>query len=264
MNSYYNHEQDFIVLFNQPEYSYLDGVLFQRNFMAKAYQVISPVLLVEESLKSCLLEKGAPVKGQKKFDSNSVFGFIESTLAPQHSLKHLICDDLGNPEYADYIGIGERLINFYVAKGGGTVSGLIVKTKLSASAMHDAIAQVEKNLFYLKNGLNDWSKAKKKWGKKYGQSSKSKNSDISRVRTSGSSLEQIEKDYNVALGDTNKDLAFYVVVNFLSKKQIVDQLIRLRDGKSALPQVYQLVWMIAQTISLCSEQGVKFFLVCQE
>jgi len=263
IQSYYNREQDFIVLFNKPEYSYLDGVLFQRNFIVKAHQVISPVIIGEKDLKNCLSEKGHLVNGQSHFDPNSIFGFIENKLAPQHSLNHLICDDFGNPEYADYIGIGDRSINFYVGKGK-SYPDPPARTSLSASSMHDAIAQVEKNLFYLTNGLEDWTKVKNKWKKLYRAGSQTVKVDIPRVRTAIDDLAQIQEAYNQVMVDTNKNLSFYVVVNFLSKVQFVKELNSLKDGKKAQPQVYQLVWMIAQTISLCNEQGVKFFLVCQD
>lgn len=109
------------------------------------------VLNTCEGLASVLGEKGHTT-GQEPWPKSTVFGVLEQDLLPDSlgAAATILCTDLGS-EIADFIGFNDEKVIFAHAKSKSVGR----PSKVSASALHEVVAQAMKSLRFLTLGNTD-------------------------------------------------------------------------------------------------------------
>ena len=104
LRNFLDHNDHFVVLFEDPALAYLFGTLYRDNAFAAGDETLLRHIKVNAGLVRATSEKGDFATLQAEFDANSVFGILASDIARDDAV--LVCDDLGD-EWADFIGINE-------------------------------------------------------------------------------------------------------------------------------------------------------------
>jgi hypothetical protein len=251
---YLDHENLFLVLFDDLNIAYLNGELFQDNVMRDGGALFLGHLISENALKSVTSEKGRFRTNQKAFAATSVFGQVESKIAVGDDI--LICDDLGD-EWADFIGINTKgappTITFYHAKHG--------KLSLGAGAFHISVSQAEKNLGRLAlpkaamdTKFDSWEKEPYKNNKKV--------TGIARLMRGGPKVD-IEQHLARLRNSPEVVKRVSIVTSSLSKKTVGDAFTDLKNGKRPTAHFVQLYWLLTSFFSACAEVGAVGYIICQ-
>jgi superfamily II DNA or RNA helicase len=146
LSTYLNNNDDmFTIALAEPDV-YYTAESFYRIDYAHAETRLAGLLTPVKALARATSEKGAKAKGKTQWDRSSVFGLIAASgtgglIAREFGVAELLlCDDLGK-EVADFVCVNfsDRKIAFIHAKHGKD-------HVVSASALHDVVAQALKNL----------------------------------------------------------------------------------------------------------------------
>ncbi|MFC3039452.1 hypothetical protein ACFOGI_04250 [Virgibacillus xinjiangensis] len=245
LQEYLNKNQSFIVTFSDMEIVYSNKKLFKDNKLLQNLDSFLEVLVPYDELTSITAEKGNTSKTSSKFEENTLFDFIESNIA--YDIDYLICDDLGN-EFADFISIlDSKKISYYHAKHGNS--------QLSASDFQIVIGQAIKNIGNMNMSPNDLKRKIERWGGKIS------GTNIPLIRK-GNSTEEVHVAFSKTQDSPNSMLEIFIVVNFLSKSRLEEELNKLKNGDSAQHQVIQILWLLSSFISTCKEMGIIVHITC--
>ena len=242
---YINKNQNFIVTFSEINYVYANKKLFKDAQLLGNLDTLLDVLEPYDSLSTINSEKGNYTPTSTEFDRNSLFSFIENTLAT--NVDYLFCDDLGN-EFADFISIrNSKSVCYYHAKNGNS--------NLSASDFHVVIGQALKNIGNMNMSTTDLDRKLLRW-----------NSNISgtniALKRIGDSIERGGQSLIKTLNSPNSFKEIYIVVNFLSKSALEEGLISLKNGHPCRNEIIQILWLLSSFISTCKELGIIARITC--
>jgi len=243
---YMNRRHQFILTFSPPNIIYYGRNLFRDSNLINNVTRLLDIFFQCKELLTTKSEKGKQRPSSKQFPRTSLFSFVENTLAMPE--EKLVCDDLGE-EWADYIGLRANSVVFYHAKHS--------RKGMSASAFHEVVSQAQKNLCRYTAANTEWSRKLAKWKKLYA------GTRIARLRR-GISVEDLLQSVNNVLEAPNSDKLVFLVVDFISKDRLSEEIRRIGKNRSgARPQVIQMLWLLSSLASMCMEFGVKLTIVCR-
>lgn len=253
LKKFIDEQNAFIVLFDQPQFAYLDGSLYQDDSMVNGGALFLGYLFGNADLAHVVEEKGAFTTAHTTFDSDSTFGTILSTVAPEDDV--MVCDDLGD-EWADFIGFrtdpSAPRITFYHAKHGDL--------SLGASPFHVSVGQAIKNLGNLSLPASSMPKKFRRWSRLYMNN---------RVRTNITrTCRGTPAGVQAAVGScrnaphTTKRVA--IVTSSLSKAAVRQAFLDIAAGAPADPYFVQLYWLLSSFFAACTEVGAFGCVICQE
>jgi hypothetical protein len=255
-----NEESAFILTFADSSYRYANGSIFHdRNLKGT----------VESFLRMFSSKIGIPInsekgvktrRDQKMFAEGTLFRFVEDTFIRDY--EAFICDDLGT-EFADHIGISEDKIAFFVEKH---------KNKcFSASALEEVVGQAQKNLgSYNFDGQQFETKISKIEKNYKFKDKKRKNTkgdtDILRIRTPNCDSSKVKRLWKIALNNPYLKKELFVVVDFISKKQLKSELKNLyskNPRQKNLNEAKAILWLLSSLASSCREMNIELKFICQ-
>lgn len=253
LKRFVDEQNAFIVLFDQPQFAYLDGSLYQDDSLVNGGTLFLGYLFGNAELAHVVEEKGAFTTAQNTFDNDSTFGTVLSTVAPEDDV--MVCDDLGE-EWADFIGFrtdpSEPRVTFYHAKHGDL--------SLGASPFHVSVGQAIKNLGNLSLPASTMPKKYRRWSRLYTNN---------RVRTSiprtcrGTPADtQAAVEFCRNAPHTTKRVA--IVTSSLSKAAVKQAFLDIANGASVDPYFVQLYWLLSSFFAACTEVGAFGCVICQE
>lgn len=250
---YLDHEDLFMVLFNDLALAYIDGSLYRDEALLSGGANFLRHLQTEPSLALATSEKGAFVNGQEVFGDASVFRAIVDHVARDADV--LMCDDLGD-EWADFIGITAfahpAVVSFYHAKHG--------RMSLSAAAFHDSVGQAIKNLGRMALPSEAMPAKYTFWETTYRGAGAV--TAIPRMIRGGGRLE-IEQKIQEIRGAPDLLKRVFIVTSSLSRAQVETSFIATAAGQPPSAHFVQLYWLLMSYFSACTEIGVIGYVVCQ-
>lgn len=251
--SWFREKNLFLVNFNEPDLVYFSGKLFKDSRLLGAIEGIEDVFMTHDKLKDVTSEKGKVTSNCVDFPDKSIFHFIEKELVDDQT-EYLFCDDLGD-EWADFIEVKSDRICLYHAK-------YKKKVGLSASNLQDVIGQAQKNLGNVIPDAARLANKKNSWQKNFKLDSHQ--TKIAKMRK-GDTVDNGLKVYQQKLNSSKVHFEISLVINYLSKEQIMRNFRALRDGGKVekKAQVIQLLWFISSFVHGCKEMGIKPFIICQ-
>lgn len=243
----------FIVLFDEPQFAYLNGSLYQDDSLLNGGALFLGYLFGNAELIDVVNEKGEFKKGQNAFDRKSTFGAILSTIASEDNV--IVCDDLGD-EWADFIGFRTEpsapRVTFYHAKHGDLSMG--------ASPFHVSVSQAIKNLGNLTLPSSSMPTKYAKWKRRY------KNdkilTKISRTCRGTAAATQASVEFCRNAPHTTKRVA--IVTSSLSKAAVKSVFDNITAGASIDPYFVQLYWLLSSFFAACTEVGAFGCVICRE
>lgn len=242
---YINKNQNFIVTFSEIDYVYTNKKLFKDTKLLGHLKSFLNVLEPYESLNLITSEKGNYTPISRNFDPDSLFYFIENTLAS--NVDYLFCDDLGN-EFADFISIKDsKSICFYHAKNGSSL--------LSASDFQVVLGQALKNIGNMNMSTTDLQRKLSRWN----DNIKDTNIPLKRI---GDSVDNGGESFIRTSNAPNSIKEIYIVVNFLSKSRLENGLNNLNRGNPCPHQIVQILWLLSSFIATCKELGIIVHITC--
>lgn len=167
----------------------------------------------------------------------------------------MVCDDLGT-EWADHIRIGEDSVALFAAKH---------KEKgFSASAFQEVVGQAQKNLGVFFPLETQWRSKEKKWDGEYKLNQV--NTKIKRVRTSGKTAKDAINLWKKAERNANFKRDLYIVIDFLSKSELEENLMKLRERTDFAKknETIPMLWLISSLWSSCQELNVRLHVTCRK
>lgn len=256
LNSFINSRSDFIINFSDPQIIYAYRKLFKDHKLLADIDGFLSVFEPHDELVNTTSEKGNFTNDQTRFNADSIFGFIQDTLASDSLV--LFCDDLGN-EWADFIAIKQDSIVFYHAKhkaGQG----------ISASDLQDVIGQAHKNLGNLEPTDEMLTrKADNKWSTLY-NSGDSIQTNINRMVIGlNNSLDDSIQRYKLALAQPNVKKQVNLVIDFISKDELRNGLQSLVNNQpfARRNEVTQILWFVSSLTANCKEIGIETYISCR-
>jgi hypothetical protein len=146
-----NNDDSYVVALDRPDVFYT-GQSFYRIDYTHAETRLGALLIPLVALNSVTSEKGRKTPNMRRWDPRSLFGLIGNDVTTRFVRTHfgevelIVCEDLG-VEVGDFVCVNfsKKKIAFLHAKCD---EGRIV----SASALHDAVAQAVKNLGIFSRG----------------------------------------------------------------------------------------------------------------
>tara|TARA_B100001059_G_scaffold227998_1_gene258511 strand:+ start:520 stop:2343 length:1824 start_codon:yes stop_codon:yes gene_type:complete len=258
LEEYINNNNCFVVTFNDPKIAYNSKKLFENGQLLSNIDSFMSVFESCDELSDVESEKGRFTNSSENFSSCSIFNKVENTV--NSCAPYMFLDDLGN-EWADHIAVSDGVIEFYHSKHGNE--------GLSASKFQDVVGQAQKNLGNFVPPVHRIDTKKQKWNKKFkikDSNNQSVQTNISRIRRApeGRSIDECLDFYKAQLLKPNLRKVVYLVVNFISKSRLYDNLIALRDGEAVerKNEIIQILWFISSLISSCKEQGTEVKIIC--
>lgn len=254
LGKYLNEKQRFMVTFSDPQYVYFSKRIFEDRRLLGNVDGFLSIFSPDPAVAAASDEKGKVEAGQPAFLGGTLFELIERSIAASDTF--LACDDLGD-EWADYVGINNSdespSISFYHAKHAADLT-------LGASAFQVIVAQAQKNLGRLNPTEHDLSRKRDvKWLEPYGGENVASN--INRVRRGGTP-DDVVRAIQAVLAKPNALRRVVIVVSFLSKQRMADELQELRAGRPVPPHVVQLLWLLSGFIHECREMGAQPTIIC--
>lgn len=243
---YINHTQNFIVTFSEFDIVYTNKKLFKDSKLLANLESFIDVFEEYSSLEGILSEKGSIASHMTRFESNTLFDFVDSVLAV--NADYLFCDDLGN-EFADFISIdNQKNVSFYHAKHASS--------QFSASDFQVVIGQALKNIGNMTPSTAQLEQKRTRWSSHY------TGSGIEMMRK-GDSVENGITSFTKTLNHPNTTSHIYIVVNYISKKRVLSELNELQQGGNTSAQTIQLFWLLSSFISTCRELGFQAHITCK-
>lgn len=248
---YLNNNSSFIVNFQDVNLIYSNKKLFRDNKLLGNIDLFLEIFLAHDNLSNVSTEKGAFSFSQTEFDDNSIFNFVENEFRDES--EFLICDDLGQ-EWADHISLSENSISFIHSK--------FKSSSFSASAFQDIIGQALKNLGNMTPADYQLQSKRGLWGSPYRNSSIE--TQLNRLRK-GDNIDNAIDYYKKLRGNPNLNRKVYLVINFISKSELLNRIEKLKRQESFREknQVIQIIWFISSLVASCKEIGVDIFIYCK-
>ena len=249
---YINGKQAYQINFEDAEVTYSKRKLFKDNRLLGSIESFLDVFKPVPELAKSNSEKGVFTADHKKFDSDSVFGIVEDEIICGY--PYVVCDDLGK-EWADHIALKSDKVVFVHSKSKSS--------KFSASDFQDVVGQALKNIgvmlplpYMLESKENVWSSFYK---------NDKVITQIKRIRT-GQSVKDFSDFFSSVSKTINLEREIFLVVDFLSKKQLTDNLEKLKNSKNFARrnETIQMLWLLNQLIGTCIDQNVKVQIYCKE
>lgn len=253
LKKFIDEQNAFIVLFNQPQFAYLDGCLYQDDSLVNGGALFLGYLFGNAELAHVIEEKGAFTTAHNTFDNDSTFGTVLSTVAPEDDV--MVCDDLGD-EWADFIGFrtdpSAPRITFYHAKHGAL--------SLGASPFHVSVGQAIKNLGNLSLPASSMQRKYTRWSRLYMNNRVRTN--ISRTCRGTPADTQAAVEFCRDAPHTTKRVA--IVTSSLSKTAVRQAFLDIAAGAPVDPYFVQLYWLLSSFFAACTEVGAFGCVICQE
>lgn len=253
LKQFIDKEDIFIILFDQPQFAYLDGNLYRDESLTNGGDLFLAYLFGKKELSQVVDEKGKFTTAHIAFDNDSTFGVIPSAIAPDDDV--LVCDDLGD-EWADFIGLrtdpSAPRITFYHAKHGAL--------SLGASPFHVSVGQAIKNLGNLSLPVAAMSKKYMRWSRSY--TNNRVRTNISRTCRGTAAAVQQAVDLCRNAPHTTKRVA--IVTSSLSKSAVQQAFNDIAAGAPVDPYFVQLYWLLSSFFAACTEVGAFGCVICQE
>lgn len=258
LQDYINKNNCFVVTFDDPKIAYNSKKLFENGQLLSNIGSFMSIFQPCDELSEVESEKGIFTTSSENFSSCSIFNKVENIVNTDS--PYLFLDDLGN-EWADHIAVSEGVVEFYHSKYGSE--------GLSASKFQDVVGQAQKNLGNLVPPVHRIESKRQKWNRKFkikNNNNESVQTNIERLRRSPehTSLNDGLNFYKEQLQKPNLRKVVYLVLNFISKSRLEDNLVALRDGElvERKNEVIQILWFISSLISSCKEQGAEVKILC--
>ncbi|TKF77706.1 hypothetical protein FCV62_15130 [Vibrio kanaloae] len=258
LEEYVNKNSNYVVTFNEPYIAYHSKKLFENSNLLSNISAFMSIFEPCSQLSNVKSEKGKFSSNSTQFSNDSIFNKVETVV--NTTSPYMFLDDLGN-EWADHIAVSDGVIEFYHSKHG--------KNGLSASKFQDVVGQAQKNLGNLVPHPNRLIEKEKKWGSEFkikDSNNQSVQTSIKRIRKipDGEGIADAIEYYNKQLQNPNLRKVVYLVVNFISKSNLNNSLVALKQ-KGPLQrknEVVQILWFISSLICSCKEQGVEIKILC--
>ena len=251
---YVNTNSPFVLYFDQYEYRYTNKKLFKDNALLGNLSLFTSVFEEKAGMATGAVtsEKGAFTDEHVSFDGGSEFGFVETEYMGTYD--EFICDDLGK-EWADHIGIADGRVSFFLSKYHDSI--------FSATSFQDIVGQALKNIGNMKPDAAVLDGRHDDWNITYNNGGA--NTHIHRLRK-GASVAAAIAHWKHAMLNPNMQRDIYLVINFIAKKHLVDNLRRMQAGEDfgERKQTVQILWIVSSLISICHEQGIGIHIVCKE
>lgn len=253
LKQFVDKEGTFIILFDQPRFAYLDGNLYQDDSLIDGGTQFLGYLFGNAELATVTDEKGTFTTAHRSFDSDSTFGAILSTVAPEDDV--MVCDDLGD-EWADFIGFrtdpASPRVTFYHAKHGDLTLG--------AGAFHVSVSQAIKNLGNLALPTSAMTNKFALWNRLYSNNGVTTSINRTCRGTPADSRAAVEFCRNAP--HTMKRVA--IVTSSLSRATVEKTFKDIKAGHTASPYFVQLYWLLSSFFAACTEVGAFGCVICQE
>jgi hypothetical protein len=253
LKQFIDKQEAYIVLFDQPQFAYLDGTLYQDDSLVNGGALFLGYFFGNAELANVVDEKGTFTAAHNTFDNDSTFGVMLSTVAPEDNV--MVCDDLGD-EWADFIGFrtdpSAPRITFYHAKHGDL--------SLGASPFHVSVGQAIKNLGNLSLPTSSMPVKYRRWSRLY--NNKGARTRISRTCRGTPADTQAAVDFCRNAPHTTKRVA--IVTSSLSKAAVGQVFQDIAAGAAVDPYFVQLYWLLSSFFAACTEVGAFGCVICQE
>jgi superfamily II DNA or RNA helicase len=253
-----NSDEEFTVALDDAE-TYYTAEAFYKVDYTHAEGRLTTLLKSINVLGSVTSEKGKKTKTSKAWSTTSIFGLLDNYRPTGFvwqnfgKLELLLCDDMGT-EVADFIcaDFSKHRIAFIHAKHGKDRS-------VSASALHDVVAQALKNLGVISRGgslpkhLNRWNRTSMWSGTK-----------ISRWRYGSNTLPTGEKLWGkireniLDHPDAEKEV-WLVLGKTLEKAELVSQ---LKNPAQRTSVTGQIVHLLSGLQAACTQLAVRLRVFC--
>jgi hypothetical protein len=256
LNQYFNNKNSFIINFNKIDFIYTHRKIFHDSKLLGDIENFLTTFLPFDKLGKVISEKGSGYTNMSdSFSKDSLFYFIENDLAAKH--KCLICDDMG-AEWGDFISLNDEEIVFYHAK--------FHTSSLSATNLEEVFGQAQKNFGYLALSEEMISYRSSRWLRNYkidGITTK-----ISRIRRCLNPQDPIKsiKSYNDTVSSNpNLRRKVFIVISFLSKKELSDSIIKVKKGNYFENQgvTAQILWFVNSLLASANDLGAEFRIICK-
>lgn len=244
---YINSYKCFYVGFEDIQFIYQGNQLHRDGNILNSIESLLSILKGIPEMNMVSSEKGEPTLTDVDFAEDTVFHVVEQTF--RNEATHIVCDDMGF-ECADHVILSDNRISFIHSKAKGS-------TSLSATAFQEVIGQALKNIGNIRYmdvayKVNHWR------GSKFHGS----NIDVCRKGDLGT----FEETYNKILNTPNGIEEVCLAVDFVSKAELRDAFLALREGRS-LRQKYvvsQMIWLLNAFISSCKDADLQCRILCRE
>lgn len=267
--SFLNSKGCFDITFSDLSYFYTNKRLYKDSNMIQNVRLIVGIYEAVESFKYARTEKEEKniSKNSIKFPMHSLFHKVEKHYAKQSDI--IICDDLGNREWADHF--------IFKKVKSGNPSITLVHSKAQpekshgASDMQEVVSQAIKNLGKVILSDSDIEDKRSLWTKGYSPSIRtpkgqpkiqSFNSQINRITyLPNFNFSHVKKHIIDIVSSPNCQREVVLAVNFV-KKEHIDGLITKAKDKNLSSHESQLLWLMSSFVSSCIEVGVRPKVLC--
>jgi hypothetical protein len=256
LNQYFNNKNSFIINFNKIDYIYTHRKIFHDSKLLGDIDNFLTTFQTYDKLDKVKSEKGTRYTASStSFSNDSLFYFIETELASKH--KCLICDDMG-AEWGDFISLNDEEIVFYHAK--------FRTASLSATNLEEVFGQAQKNFGYLALSEEMIIHKASRWIRNYRIDKV--NTKIRRIRKCPNPSDPINSilSYNdVVSSNPNLRRKVYIVISFLSKKELADSIIKVKRGNyfENMGVTAQILWFVNSLLASANDLGAEFRIICK-
>lgn len=246
----------FTVMFSSPKLKYTNRKLFKDNKLTGNIDMFLDLFEEDKKLENTKGEKDYERNRLKAADTHfpqkSLFAYIEKKYKQADSI--IVCDDLGT-EWADHIRVSADSVALIAAKHKGRC--------FSASAFQEVVGQAQKNLGTFFPLSTMWKRKEKKWSEFYQLSGV--DTHITRVRTPGKTANEAIDYWKKAERKGNYQRDLYLVIDFLSKLELEDSLLKLKQGRdfAEKKEAVPMLWLISSLWASCQELNIKLHITCR-
>lgn len=246
----------FTVMFSSPKLKYSNRKLFKDNSLTGNIDLFLDLFEEDRKLVSTKGEKdyeGRKLKvADTLFPKKTLFAYIEKEYKQADSI--IVCDDLGT-EWADHIRVSENSVALFAAKHKGLC--------FSASAFQEVVGQAQKNLGTFFPLSTMWKRKEKKWSELYQLGGV--DTQITRVRTTGKTAKEAIDYWKKAERKGNYQRDLYLVIDFISKQVLEDNLLKLKQGRNFAQkkEAVPMLWLISSLWSSCQELNIRLHITCR-
>ena len=247
----------YTVMFKSPKLKYTNRKLFKDNRLTGNIEMFLEVFEHDDALADMRGEKEYEqdrlTNDSKSFPKYSLFRYVEDKYKKGRTI--MVCDDLGT-EWADHIRIGEDSVALFAAKHK--------ERGFSASAFQEVVGQAQKNLGVFFPLETQWRSKEKKWDGEYKLNQV--NTKIKRVRTPEKTAKDAINLWKKAERNANFKRDLYIVIDFLSKSELEENLMKLRERTDFAKknETIPMLWLISSLWSSCQELNVRLHVTCRK
>lgn len=238
------------VTFTDHKYMYYLGDCFEDVSGVSEIDAILKMLHPIKGMTSVSSEKGIFKRNSVNFSKNSMFYLVESIHKKD---DYIFCDDLGN-EWADHITFNskESCINFIHSKHG--------RKSTSASNFHDVVGQAIKNLGYMNSSADDFNRKATSTLSQLYKSTKCP-TNICRVRKGN--LTNFQEYLSKLFSDYKLHRKCIISCSFISKSEITDELLKVKQGQKVGGHITQLIWILSSFSHAAKDASVIPIIYCE-